>query len=210
MSGWGRGVSESVSLMIPGRHCIPTKALSLTTRAAIEECELANMLLYVFAVATPGHPTLTPWAYDVANQVLFIHIPMNGGSTIQAAMAEHIPGDTRGYARTLMRCTPTNLASLGKTPVVDHMPEWYALAAIRSCLNQSTANLTTFAIVREPVELRMSVWRWIKSDRNHDPWWRAKYNRSFRLFVIVSEGYLRTRWAAASSINQDLEGWGGG
>ena len=130
------------------------------------------------------------WAFDPTRHLLFTHIPKSGGTSIAQAMRNamtlslsknHMKVSAPDkMAREVVCCTPPGQA---KQDNLAHFTEAYALGAIKHCLKRrpATAQLraervVSFAVLREPVALRISAWRWLRAPHG---WIKWPYARSF-------------------------------
>lgn len=133
------------------------------------------------SAARSGMAPADSWAFDDEKALLFVHIPKTGGTSMEDLMNRSWSdaarmSSFRNFAQ-LVKCTPPNFPRM---PTIVHMTEFYALAAIRSCLRY-VLPVVSFSVLRQPLELRLSAWRHVRRE--------GHTNQSFHEYVTTGASH---------------------
>lgn len=126
--------------------------------------------------------------WDAERRLLFVHVPKTGGSAIEAALIHNIHGRRRVgkdwkawlVARHLLRDCGVGRSMRAVDSYAarqTHLSDVESRSILRRCYN--ITELTSFAVVRNPLEVRASAWVWL---REHGPP-RIREMTSFEEFV---------------------------
>jgi len=113
--------------------------------------------------------------FDAARGLLFVHVPKTGGTAVTQALVASRGGNERIAADP--RVCDCRLRTWPWMPNLEHLTEFYALQLIRHCVHQAPRRIVSFAVVRDPLAVRVSAWHYL---RTHKDW---RYAPSFNEYI---------------------------
>ena len=113
--------------------------------------------------------------FDAARGLLFVHVPKTGGTAVSQALVASRGGNERIAADP--HVCDCRLRTWPWMPNLEHLTEFYALQLIRHCVHQAPRRIVSFAVVRDPLAVRVSAWHYL---RTHKDW---RYAPSFNEYI---------------------------
>ena len=132
--------------------------------------------------------------FDRQRRLLFVHVPKSGGTSVLRAVFLSLvkaPNSTKDALTPIVRAdealSKCTLATWPRQENYAHATEAYSLAAIRECLRDADP-VVTFALVRNPMELRLSAWSWlIAGNQVRSSALSLNYTRNFSSYLLSGD-----------------------
>ena len=120
-------------------------------------------------------------AFDDERNLLFIHVPKTGGSAVASALRASVSAAAqRSAERRADAVCGCRLRTSPWMPTLEHLPEAYALQLLRRCVGH-TGGVTSFAVVREPLAVRLSAWHYLAQHK------QLRYSSTFNEYIASGD-----------------------